>query len=82
MSSFTPTPLDSKDWKIVPFKIEQHARGEYLLPDGTTVIVDFIVKKIKVSKQRLPNGEPEIQFQVQNLPTVYTKDEGYVRLEK
>jgi len=79
---FTPTPPDSPDWKVVPFKTEQHARGEYLLPDGTTLIVDFIVKKIKMSKQKLPNGEPEIQFQVQNIPTVYTKDEGYVRLEK
>jgi len=80
--SFTPTPPGSKDWKIVPFQTEQHARGEYLLPDGTTMIVDFIIKKIKVSKQKLPNGEPEIQFQVQNVPTVYTKDEGYVRLTK
>ena len=82
MKHFTPTPPDSPDWKIVPFKTEQHARGEFLLPDGTTLIVDFIVKKIKMSKQILPTGEPEILFQTQNVPTVYTKDEGYVRLEK
>jgi len=80
--SFTPTPPDSKSWKIVPFKTEKYPRGEYLLADGTILIIDFVMKKIKASGKILPNGEPEISFQMQNLPTVFTKDEGYVRLEK
>lgn len=80
--SFTPTPPGSKDWKIVPYQTERYPRGEYLLADGTILIVDFVMKKIKASGKTLPNGEPELQFQMQNLPTVYTKDEGYTRLEK
>ena len=80
--SFTPTPPSSKDWKIVPYKTEKYPRGEYLLADGTILIVDFVMKKIKMSGKILPTGEPEIAIQMQNSLTVYTKDEGYVRLEK
>ncbi len=79
---FTPTPPGSKDWKIVPYQTERYPRGEYLLADGTILIIDFVMKKIKTSGKTLPNGEPELQFQLQNLSTVYTKDEGYTRLEK
>ena len=82
MNNFQQTPPDSKDWKIIPYKTERYPRGEYLLADGTTLILEFVMKKIKMTGKIRPNGEPEISFQMQNLPTVYTKDEGYVRLEK
>ena len=82
MNRFEPTPPDSKDWKIVPYQTERYPRGEYLLADGTVLIVDFVMKKIKMSGRVTPSGEPEVSIQMQNLLTVYTKDEGYVRLEK
>ena len=82
MNGFTQTPPDSKDWKIVPYQTEKYPRGEYLLADGTILIVDFVMKKIRMSGKILPTGEPEVTIQMQNLLTVYTKDEGYVRLEK
>ena len=82
MNRFEPTPPDSKDWKIVPYKTERYPRGEYLLADGTILIIEFVMRKIKMSGKILPNGEPEVHFQIANLPTVYSKDEGYVRLEK
>ena len=84
MRQFQKTPPDSKDWKVFPYQTERYPRGEYLLADGTILIVEFVMKKIKVSGKTLPNGEPELQFQMQTLPTItiYTKDEGYTRLEK
>ena len=58
--SFTPTPPDSKSWKIVPFKTEKYPRGEYLLADGTILIIDFVMKKIKASGKILPNGNQRL----------------------
>ncbi len=54
MSQFQKTPPDSKDWKVVPYQTERYPRGEYLLADGTILIVEFVMKKIKVSGKYSP----------------------------
>jgi len=77
-----PTHPDSTEWKVVPFEEERRARGVYYLPDGSTLVVDYVMQKIKMTGKIQASGHPEVQFQVQNVWTLFNKNEGYLRLEK
>ena len=69
--------------KLVPFEEVRGSKWqEYNLADGNVLRIKFEVLKVLASGQKKPNGEPIYNVEFHPTMTVFTEEQGYVRMKK
>jgi len=74
-------PKIPQSGKIVPFEeigVQPGGWHEYLLADGNTLRIKFILLKVMDTGKVDPTGIPIYTFQTDTVATVFTPEQGYV----
>jgi len=69
--------------KVVPFEeVTGPQWQEYNLADGNVLRLKVELLKVLSTGQKSPVGEPVYNFQTHIVSTVFTEEQGYVRMRK
>ena len=69
--------------KLILFEeIQSETWQEYNLSDGNTLRLKCVLLKVLDTGQQSPSGEPIYNFQTHIIANVFTKEQGYVRMQK
>jgi len=69
--------------KLVPFEEIQGSKWqEYNLADGNVLRIKFELLKVLSTGEKKPNGEPLYNIEFHPTMTVFTKEQGYVRMQR